>query len=202
MRGLLPRISALGLICATGVLSSAIAQAPDKQNDEIVTQQMLHSTALLNNWPSYNGDYTGRRFTGLTQITPANASQLQAQWVFHSHNAGTLEATPLVVDGVMYMTGSNDAYAIDAVTGKLLWHHVRGVTRGLIDDASGHINRGVAILEIASTCRQTTRTCYVSTLGLEICCGMLPYALGNKNYGATSAPLVVKGQSVCRHLWR
>ena len=192
MRGLLPRISALGLICATGVLSSAIAQAPDKQNDEIVTQQMLHSTALLNNWPSYNGDYTGRRFTGLTQITPANASQLQAQWVFHSHNAGTLEATPLVVDGVMYMTGSNDAYAIDAVTGKLLWHHVRGVTQGLIDDASGHINRGVAILGN----RLYMQTDNAHLLCLDARSGNLlwdvAYALGNKNYGATSAPLVVK----------
>jgi len=192
VRGLLPRISALGLICATGVLSSAIAQAPDKQNDEIVTQQMLHSTALLNNWPSYNGDYTGRRFTGLTQITPANASQLQAQWVFHSHNAGTLEATPLVVDGVMYMTGSNDAYAIDAVTGKLLWHHVRGVTQGLIDDASGHINRGVAILGN----RLYMQTDNAHLLCLDARSGNLlwdvAYALGNKNYGATSAPLVVK----------
>jgi len=192
VRGLLPRISALGLICATGVLSSAIAQAPDKQNDEIVTQQMLHNTTLLNNWPSYNGDYTGRRFTGLTQITPANASQLQARWIFHSHNAGTLEATPLVVDGVMYMTGSNDAYAIGAVTGKILWHHVRGVTQGLIDDASGHINRGVAILGN----RLYMQTDNAHLLCLDARSGNLlwdvSYAPGNKNYGATSAPLVVK----------
>ena len=192
MRGFLSRISILWLVCAQSVFSSVDAQTVAKQNDDIVSSEMLQSTALLNDWPSYNGDYSGRRFTGLTQVTPANASQLQAQWVFHSHNAGVLEATPLVVDGVMYMTGSNDAYAIDATTGKVLWHHARAVTQGLIDDASGHINRGVAILG-TSVYMQTDNA---HLLCLDARSGNLlwdvSYAPGNKNYGATSAPLVVK----------
>ena len=189
---LISRKVVLGLACSLRIVSSASAQTVAKQGDDIAAHAMLQGTKLLDNWPSYNGDYTGRRFTGLTQVTPANASQLQAQWVFHSRNAGILEATPLVIDGVMYVTGSNDAYAIDAATGKVLWHHVRSVTQGLIDDASGHINRGVALLGT----RLYMQTDNAHLLCLDARSGNLlwdvSYASGNRNYGATSAPLVVK----------
>src|SRR5690348_542012 len=47
------------------------------------------------NWLSYNGDYTGRRYSGLTQLNPANVAQLRAQWVFHSPNSNHLEGTPV-----------------------------------------------------------------------------------------------------------
>ncbi len=106
----------------------------------------LLQKAIRDNWVSYNGDYTGRRFSSLAQVTPANVSRLAAKWVFHTQNAGVLQVTPVVVNGVMFITGSNDAYALDAKTGTLLWHHERAVSPGLIDDASGHINRGVAVL--------------------------------------------------------
>src|SRR5215471_16586612 len=49
------------------------------------------------NWPSYNGDYTGRRYTSLSQITPANVDRLRSQWVFHARNSDSLEVTPVVV---------------------------------------------------------------------------------------------------------
>ena len=60
--------------------------------------------SIKDDWPSYNGDYTGRRFSSLTQITPQNAANLQAQWVFHTKTPGVLEATPVVVNGIMYVT--------------------------------------------------------------------------------------------------
>ena len=105
-----------------------------------------------------------------------------------------MEVTPVVVSGVMFVTRSNDAYALDAKTGKLLWHHVRAVSDGLIDDASGHINRGVAVLvERACTWRLDNAH---SLLCLDARTGEMiwdvAYATGNKNYGATSAPLIVK----------
>ena len=80
-----------------------------------------------------------------SQITPQNVAHLQAQWVFHTRTPGVLEGTPVVVNGIMYFTGSNDAFALNAQTGEVLWHYSRPVSSGLIDDASGHINRGVAI---------------------------------------------------------
>ena len=111
-----------------------------------VQQSDLEQTAIADNWVSYNGDYTGRRYSSMTQITPANAGHLVAKWVFHTQEVGPLEVTPVVVAGVMFITSANAAYALDAKTGMELWHHTRAITQGLIDDASSHHNRGVAIL--------------------------------------------------------
>ncbi len=158
---------------------------------DVRSSDLLQKT-IKNNWVSYNGDYTGRRFSSLAQVTPANVSRLAAKWVFHTQNEGVLEVTPVVVAGVMFITGSNDAYALDARTGTLLWHHARGVSSGLIDDASGHINRGVAVLGT----RVYMETDNAHLLCLDARSGNLiwdvAYANNNKNYGATSAPLIVK----------
>lgn len=180
------------------VMLYASQYAPAQQEQDAVAAHINVQTTDLNlrnisaNWPSYNGDYTGRRYTSLTQVTPENASQLRAQWVFHSRNVGTLEVTPVVVDGIMFVTGSNDAYALDARTGRALWHHTRQITQGLIDDASGHINRGVAVLGS----RLYMETDNAHLLCLDARSGNLiwevAYASGNRNYGATSAPLIVK----------
>ena len=159
-----------------------------------VTNRDLEVKGIRGDWLSYNGDYTGRRYTSLSQVTPQNVIQLRAQWVFHSRNAGILEVTPIVVAGIMYVTGSNDAYAIQASTGQVLWHHSRQITEGLIDDASGHINRGVAVLGT----RLYMETDNAHLLCLDTRSGNLlwdvAYATGNKNYGATSAPLIVKNK--------
>jgi alcohol dehydrogenase (cytochrome c) len=150
------------------------------------------SAQMKDDWPSYNGDYTGRRFSGLTQITPQNVEHLQTQWVFHTKTPGVLEATPVVVNGIMYFTGSNDAFALNAQTGEMLWHYSRSVSGGLIDDASGHINRGVAI----SGTRLYMETDNAHLLCLDARSGNLiwdiAYADWNKNYGATGAPLILK----------
>lgn len=144
------------------------------------------------NWASYNGDYTGRRFSRLAQITPENAHGLIAQWVFHVREVSPLEVTPIVVAGVMFVTSANDAYALDARTGKALWHHARSLSQGLVDDAAMHHNRGVAVLG---------SRVYVETDNAHLLCldarsgGLVwevAYATGNRNYGATSAPLIVK----------
>lgn len=144
------------------------------------------------NWISYNGDYTGRRYSSLGEISPENVSQLRAQWVFHIREANELEVTPVVVDGIMFVTSANDAFALDARTGRQLWHYVRSATSGLIDDASQHHNRGVAVWHT----RIFMETDNAHLLCLDARSGHLiwdvAYTDGNKNYGATSAPLVVK----------
>jgi alcohol dehydrogenase (cytochrome c) len=144
------------------------------------------------NWVSYNGDYTGRRYSSLNQITPANVSQLRAQWVFHSATSNLMEGTPVVVDGTLFVTAANDVFALDAKTGKQRWHYHRPVTEGLIDDASAHHNRGVAVLGE----RLYVETDNAHLVSLDARNGAelwdVAYATGNKNYGATSAPLVVK----------
>src|SRR6202040_4366705 len=88
------------------------------------------------NWVSYNGDYTGRRFSNLMEITPANVANLRAQWIFHLRDTTGLEGTPVAVNGILFVTSANDAFALDARTGRSIWHYSRPITEGLIDDAS------------------------------------------------------------------
>ncbi len=148
------------------------------------------------NWISYNGDYSGRRFSGLTEITPANVGQLRAQWVFHTRDPNGLEVTPVAVHGILFATSGNDAFAIDARTGRSVWHYARPVTQGLVDDASQHLNRGVAV----SGSRVYMETDNAHLLCLDAHSGNLlwdvAYATGNRNYGATSAPLALKNKII------
>lgn len=186
-----------GILLLVGIVLFSIASAgAQSATSAIKTTDDVISSFKSGDWPTYNGDYTGRRYSGLTQITPANVGQLRAQWVFHSRNAGTLEVTPVVVNGVMYITASNDAYALNATDGQLLWHYSRPVTEGLIDDASGHISRGVALWGD----RLYMETDNAHLLCLDARSGHLiwdvAYADWNKNYGATSAPLLVKGKVI------
>ncbi len=172
--------------CAQGPSTTPVTARLD-----VDTSQLL-ATPVSHNWPSYNGDYTGRRYSALREIDKANVSQLRAQWAFHAPNSSHLEVTPVVVDGMMLVTVANDAYALDAQTGRILWHHSRPITEGLIDDASQHHNRGVAVWHT----RVYMETDNAHLLCLDARSGNLiwdvAYTDGNRNYGATSAPLVVK----------
>jgi len=91
----------------------------------------------------------------------------------------------------MLVTSANDAYALDAKTGRTIWHHEMPKNEGLIDDASSHHNRGVALW--GSRLYMNTDNAHL--LCLDIRSGHLiwdiAYADWNKNYGATSAPLAV-----------
>jgi alcohol dehydrogenase (cytochrome c) len=174
---------------------SAYAQEAGKASVSVtidVLPAQLLAQPVGKNWVSYNGDYTGRRYSSLQQINTANVAKLRAQWVFHLPNSDNLEVTPVVVDGLMFVTSANDAYALDARTGRIVWHYARPITEGLIDDASQHHNRGVGVWHS----RIYMETDNAHLLCLDARSGHLlwdvPYTDGNKNYGATSAPLVVK----------
>ena len=157
-----------------------------------VRDEDLRAQPPASNWTGYHGDYSGRRYSSLSQINPTNVAQLRAQWVFHASNSSRLEVTPVVFNGVMFVTAANDAFALDSSTGRVVWHHSRPVSEGLIDDASQHHNRGVGLWRN----RVYMETDDAHLLCLDARSGSLiwdvPYANWNKNYGATSAPLVVK----------
>ena len=72
-------------------------------------------------WLTYAGGYSGQRHSPLTQITTANARNLTAKWVYHVPDARKLEATPIVHDGILYVTNSNQLHALDARTGRKIW---------------------------------------------------------------------------------
>jgi alcohol dehydrogenase (cytochrome c) len=179
------------------VLNGAALFAQSLPMTSLTTRVDVQPSQLLEkpvsaNWLSYNGDYTGRRYSALHEINPGNVGQLRAQWVFHAPNSNHLEVTPVVVDGIMFVTSANDAFAFDAQTGRTLWHYSRPITEGLIDDASQHHNRGVAVWRS----RIYMETDNAHLLCLDARSGHLlwdvAYTDGNRNYGATSAPLVVK----------
>ena len=75
------------------------------------------------NWLTYIGDYFAQRHSPLKQIDTNNVSHLVPKWVRHFDSTGDLETVPLVYDGVMYATNSNEVYALDAVTGRKVWHY-------------------------------------------------------------------------------
>ena len=162
---------------------------------DVLPAQLL-SRPSATNWLSYNGDYTGRRYSALREVHAGNVAQLRAQWVFHASSSSNLEVTPVVVDGIMFITAANDAFALDAQTGRTLWHYSRPVTEGLIDDSSQHHNRGVGIWRS----RIYMETDNAHLLCLDARSGHLlwdvAYTDGNPNYGATSAPLVVQNKVI------
>jgi alcohol dehydrogenase (cytochrome c) len=147
-------------------------------------------------WTSYNGDYTGRRYSTLNEITTANVAQLRTAWVFHPGNSQRLEVTPVVVRGIMYITSANDVFALDSRTGRSLWHYQRPISSGLLDDAAAHKSRGVAVWQDSVY----AETDDAHLLRLDARSGSLiwdvEYAEKSKHYGATSAPLVVKNEIV------
>ena len=186
----------LRLAIVSGCLTSPIvAQDPPKPavslNVNLAPERLL-AQPVGENWLSYNGDYTGKRYSSLDQINANNVQGLRTQWVFHAASQDGLEVTPVVVDGMMFVTAANDAYALDGQTGRVVWHYSRPVTEGLVDDAAQHHNRGVAIWRS----RIFMETDNAHLLCLDARSGNLlwdvAYTDGNKNYGATSAPLVVK----------
>ncbi|MEO7652549.1 MAG: PQQ-binding-like beta-propeller repeat protein [Bryobacteraceae bacterium] len=92
------------------------------------------------NWLTYAGDYQGKRHSALTQITVDNAPSIVPKWVFRVPKANRLQASPLVYEGVMYVTGTNELFALDARTGRRIWHYRD--TRAKKET----VNRGAAIL--------------------------------------------------------
>src|SRR5215468_6227081 len=146
----------------------------------------------LGDWPTYHGHLSGNRHSPLRQIHTGNVSQLAPKWIFSIPNARRLEVTPVVVDGVMYVTTANRAYALDARSGRQIWRYQRPLTKGLVGDAAGAINRGVAILGD----KVFMVTDHAHLIALHRLTGRLLWdvemADHREHYGATSAPLVVK----------
>ncbi len=94
-------------------------------------------------WPGYNGDYSGRRFSPLKKINSTNVHNLSLQWIYRIPQGvpgATIKATPVEVNGVLYFTVPDHVWAIDARSGRELWHHTHQSKGGI------HIgNRGVAV---------------------------------------------------------
>src|SRR5262249_406827 len=181
---------------ATALLltTMAIAFAPvgaQQAGTFVTSQDLLDGLKDPSRWLTYSGDYNGQRHSPLTQITPQNVHQLTAQWTFQTGTLGSFQTTPLVIDGVLYVTGfTNNAWAIDARSGRQFWRY----RRQLPDDlhyCCGPVNRGFGVL--GDRLYMTTIDAHL--LALDIKTGevqfdveLADYKVG---YSATVAPLVV-----------
>lgn len=142
------------------------------------------------NWLTYIGDYFAQRHSPLKQIDASNVSHLVPKWVRHFDGTNDLETVPLVYDGVMYATNSNEVYALDAVTGREVWHYrALGAQRRAA-------NRGVAML--GERIYLVTGDCHL--MALRRTNGAVvwdqEYAPSNQGFSCTGAPLVVKDKII------
>ena len=96
------------------IASSALAQ--------VTWERLIKSASEPHNWLTYSGSTMSQRHSTLDQVTPANIERLEQKWVFQAESLQKFETTPLVVDGIMYLTQpSNDVVALDAKTGRIFW---------------------------------------------------------------------------------
>jgi PQQ-like domain len=174
----------LGLLALTAGL--AARQAP---RVNVTTAMILNPPP--DTWPTYFGDYSGRRFSRLTKITDKNVKNLSLAWMAETTGGG-IKATPLLVNGVLYFATPDHAWAMDARTGRELWHYVWTHNRGGI-----HIgNRGVALY--GNTVYFETPDC--NLVALEADTGQLKWFKEicslEMVYYASVAPLIVKDKII------
>jgi alcohol dehydrogenase (cytochrome c) len=127
-----------------------IASASGVIQAQVTFERLLRADQEPQNWLTYSGNLSGQRYSPLTQITPGNVKNLELQWVFQSRRpaepAEKFEATPLVVDGIMYtVLAPNHVVALDAATGRMFWLFSPRISQ-LARVCCGRVNRGLAIL--------------------------------------------------------
>src|SRR5260370_698140 len=93
-------------------------------------------------WPGYNGDPRGNRFSTLSGIDASNIARFAPHWIFPISDGSNLQVTPVVVQGVMYVTSANQCWALDAGSGRPIWHYQRRRTKGIGGDVAGGGNGG------------------------------------------------------------
>jgi alcohol dehydrogenase (cytochrome c) len=152
-------------------------------------------------WPTYNGDPGGNRYTTLTQIDKTTVTRLAPKWLFSIPDAGLLQVTPVVVDGIMYVTAVNQCFALDAGSGRQIWHYKRPRTPKI---AGGGANRGVGVA--GDRVFMVTDQAHIIALNRFTGEVLWDAELDDwrKNYAASSAPLpagnlVISGVSGGEH---
>ena len=119
---------------------------PGALRAQVTPDRLLHASDEPQNWLTYSGSYASQRHSLLKQVSPSNVKSLELKWVFQAQSLQKFETTPLVVDGIMYITQSpNDVIAVDAKTGRAFWlyHYAPSPAAR---PCCGIVNRGLAML--------------------------------------------------------
>lgn len=163
---------------------------------QVSNRRLLNAASEPQNWLTYSGTYNSQRYSTLSQITPANAKDLEMKWVFQADSVQKMESTPLVVDGVMYVTQApNDILAMDAKSGRVFWtyHYPTAPDAHL---CCGLVNRGLAIL--GNTLYMGTVDGHLVAVDAKDGHLLWDVAAGDNRfgYGFTEAPLIVKDKVI------
>jgi alcohol dehydrogenase (cytochrome c) len=159
---------------------------------QVTYERLQRAEQEPQNWLTYSGGYASQRHSQLKQLTPANVKDLELKWILPNQSFGAWQSTPLVVDGIMYVTQRpNDVLAVDAKTGRVFWQYRYTVsTEARV--CCGANNRGVAILGD----RLFLATLDAHLIALDVKTGrpLWNIAVANPSlgYSMTMAPLVVK----------
>jgi alcohol dehydrogenase (cytochrome c) len=127
-------------LIACAALAAALAAG------QVAPERLLKAESEPHNWLTYSGSYRGWRYSRLDQINRQNVQNLKLAWVYQMPVTHRIQATPLVVDGVMYASEPpSNVIALDAATGRPFWRYRRSLP-ARINVCCGQVNRGVAIL--------------------------------------------------------
>ncbi len=145
---LLTPLSLCGIILTAcgGGDGNRTASGGESEGGAEADSALLGAMADSTDWPSYGRDYSNRRFSPLTQISPANATQLKLAWRYKTGIPHSFEASPVVIDGTMYVsTPLNHVIALDAATGAKKWEYAHKFSTTV--HCCGPVNRGVAVYD-------------------------------------------------------
>ena len=177
-------------------LALLIAAAALPAFSQVTSDRLVNANKEPQNWLTYSGSYMSQRYSPLTQITPQNAKNLELKWVFQARSLEKFEATPLVVDGIMYtVQAPNDIVAMDPVSGRVFWQYSYSPAASS-RPCCGRVNRGVAIL--GDTLFMGTIDAHV--IAVDAKSGQLLWnttvARPEAGYAITHAPLVIKDKVI------
>ncbi|HEX5227449.1 MAG TPA: PQQ-dependent dehydrogenase, methanol/ethanol family [Bryobacteraceae bacterium] len=179
------------------LIALAAASLWAQQDSGPVTfDRILHADREPQNWLTYSGNLSGQRHSLLTQITPENVNKLELQWVFQAKSLEKFEATPIVVNGVLYtVQPPDDVIALDAATGRIFWT-LNYSPHPKAGPCCGRVNRGLAILG---------DTLYLGTIDAHLLAidaknGQVLWNVAvapvEESYAITHAPLIVKDKVI------
>ena len=163
---------------------------------QVAYDRLRQAESEPGNWLTYSGNYSAQRYSPLNQITAANVPRLRPAWAYQIHSTEALETSPLVADGVMYLSEPGGSVtALDTLTGRPLWKYRRDLPKA-VRGCCGEVNRGVALLN---------DTVYVGTfdahlVALDIKSGIVRWdaevADPKLGHSITAAPLAFKDKIV------
>ena len=184
-------------LCGMAVAALVLGSRLESAAQSVTYDEILHSATHPEDWLTYGGNYASQRFSELKQINKTNVDSLKLRWVYQLRRQGIFESSPIVVDGMMYVTEPpTTVTALDVRTGRPVWRWSADLPKNLLTIGLFPTNRGVAILG---------DTVYVATIdahlvALDAKTGVMRWNVeigdNKKAVAITQAPLAINGKII------